>query len=331
MALQPNLIEVTVWYRGVVEGRLARQVTNSLADAAQVEGSYVQAFDNYTDLPDRVYVPCRSYARICPEPIAEPYTYVNSNPSLVVCTDAALVKGCNVLKGVDPGGTLIVNTSRDPEFILGLVKDLPQNARLKKVATLDAGYAHQPKVPQGGIEGSTEKASTMRTAAALLGAIAKVTGMVNLETLSKKAPAAAEMMAQGYADVREMANPGYDPNDTASEAAEFGRRGKVDLIVPAPQPDGSQEGHVTGNYRLQRPVVDQKVCTACKICWVSCPDACIKVAKDGDAAADGEKVKINLKYCKGCGICWNICPLKCIKPVDELDFAGGVVRVTYSI
>ncbi|MDP2873051.1 MAG: 2-oxoacid:acceptor oxidoreductase family protein [Bacillota bacterium] len=338
--MQPNLIEVTVWYRGVVEGRLARQVTNSLADAAQAEGLHVQAFDNYTDLPDRVYVPCRSYARICPEPIAEPYTYVNSNPSLVVCTDAALVKGCNVLKGIEPGSTLLVNTFRHPQVILDLIKDLPQNTRLMKVATIDAGIAHQPNTPQGGIEGSTEKASTMRTAAVLLGAISKATGIVSLDTLTNKAPAAAEAISYGYEDVHELLNPNYDPEDTASEAAEFGRRLKVDLIVPAPEPNGVQEGHITGNYRLLRPVVDQQTCTACRICWISCPDACITVAGskagagasgDANAGQTDDKISVDLRYCKGCGICWDICPLQCIKPTDELEFADGMVRITYSI
>jgi 2-oxoacid:acceptor oxidoreductase delta subunit (pyruvate/2-ketoisovalerate family) len=323
LPIQENLQEITVWYRGVVEGRLARQIANSLADAAQSEGKYVQAFDNYVDLPDRVYVPCRSYARICPEPIAEPYLYENHNPSIVICTDAALVEGCNVLKGLEPGGSLIVNTNRDPDLILNLLQDLPSRARLQKVATLDAGSAHQPYTPQSGIEGATEKAATMRTASLLLGAVAKVTEVVRLESLLE-CIADKEAVHAGYEGVKEKLNPEFDPDAPAEEVAEFGYRGKVDLIVPAPPPSGVQQGHITGNYRIFRPVVDHDICTACRICWVSCPDSCITVVDDAD-----EKVRINLTYCKGCGICWEVCPLNCIEPREETDFTGGVVRITY--
>lgn len=327
MPLQENLIEVTVWYRGVVEGRLARQITNSLADAAQSEGKFVQAFDNYTDLPDRVYVPCRSYARICTEPIAEPYVYVNSNPLLVICTDAALVKGCHVLKGLEPGGSLIVNTNREPEFILNFLKDLPERNRLRKVATLDAGSAHQPRTPQGGIEGATEKAAAMRTAAMLAGAVAKVTDIVRLESLVERV-GDKESVHAGYEVVKEALNPEFDPAARGEEEAEFGYREKVDLIVPAPLPNGVNEGHISGNYRILRPIVDQETCTACRICWISCPDACITMVDD---PASEEKIRINLEYCKGCGICWEVCPLSCIQAQEEVDFPDGVVRVTYTI
>jgi oxalate oxidoreductase subunit delta len=323
LPVQENLVEITVWYRGVVEGRLAKQIVNALADVAQGEGKYIQAFDNYVDLPDRVCVPCRSYARISSEPIAEPYIYENHNPSIVVCTDAALVKGCNVLKGLEPGGFLIVNTSRDPDFILGLLGDLPNRARLRKVAALDAGSAHQPYTPQGGIEGSTEKAAAMRTAALLLGAVARVTQVVHLESLLERL-ADKEAVRAGYEAVKERSNPEFASEALGDELAEFGYRGRVDLIIPAPPPNGEQKGHITGNYRIFRPIVDQDTCTACRICWISCPDACITVV---DGAAD--KVKFNLTYCKGCGICWEICPLKCIAPKEEIDFTGDMVRIGY--
>jgi 2-oxoacid:acceptor oxidoreductase delta subunit (pyruvate/2-ketoisovalerate family) len=323
LTIQSGLVEITVWYRGVVEGRLARQVSNGLADAALAEGKHVQAFDNYVDLPDRVGVPCRSYARVCATPIEEPYLYENHNPSIVICTDAALVQGCNVLKGLEPGGALIINTARTPEFILGLLEGLSGVPRLRTVATLDAGSAHQPNVPQGGIEGSTEKAAAMHTASLLLGAIAHVTGVVKLETmLSRSSDKTA--IKEGFDRVTIQKNPKYDPKAAAEPAGEEAFRGRVDLVVPSPKPGGTQPGHITGNYRMQRPVVDQEACSACRTCWAACPDSCMAVDPKGDV-----KVSINLDFCKGCGICWQVCPLGCITPKEEVEFEGGVTRLTY--
>ncbi|MFQ5842777.1 MAG: 2-oxoacid:acceptor oxidoreductase, partial [Thermodesulfobacteriota bacterium] len=56
--------EITVWASGVVQDKEARDVAQCLAAAAAKEGKFVQAFDNYVDLPDRVNVPVRKYARI---------------------------------------------------------------------------------------------------------------------------------------------------------------------------------------------------------------------------------------------------------------------------
>ena len=51
-----KITEITVWTRGVVMDKEARDVANAFAQAAKMEGKFVQAFDNYEDLPDRVLV-----------------------------------------------------------------------------------------------------------------------------------------------------------------------------------------------------------------------------------------------------------------------------------
>jgi oxalate oxidoreductase subunit delta len=80
--------------------------------------------------------------------------------------------------------------------------------------------------------------------------------------------------------------------------------------VPSPQVEN--EGMVTGNWRIQRPVLNQEACTQCWTCWISCPDSCIAMSDDGPA--------FNLKYCKGCGLCTAVCPSGAISRVPELDF-----------
>ena len=84
--------EITVWASGVVQDKEARDVAQCLAAAAAKEGKHVQAFDNYEDLPDRVYVPVRKYARISDAEIEEKYQYENHHPEIVVLVEATLVK-----------------------------------------------------------------------------------------------------------------------------------------------------------------------------------------------------------------------------------------------
>ena len=64
----------------------------------------------------------------------------------------------------------------------------------------------------------------------------------------------------------------------------------------------------TGSWRSLKPVIDEKKCTGCGLCWLYCQDASI---------TEGKPPKIDYKYCKGCGICANECPVKAIEMVPE--------------
>lgn len=65
----------------------------------------------------------------------------------------------------------------------------------------------------------------------------------------------------------------------------------------------------TGDWRALRPIVDQKKCTKCMICWLYCPDMAV--------IWNGEEISINYDYCKGCSICAHECPVKAISMVPE--------------
>jgi len=69
-------------------------------------------------------------------------------------------------------------------------------------------------------------------------------------------------------------------------------------------PGSSMEYH-TGAWKAQKPVIDEKKCIQCLICFASCPDNCFSIQ-------DGKRGQPNLNYCKGCGICANVCPTKAI-------------------
>ena len=99
--------QITVWARGVIQDKEGRDISNGIAAAADFEGKFNQSFDNYVDLPDRVNVPLRKYARISDEEIEERYEYENEHPEIVILADATIVKGMNVLLGMPKGGTLV--------------------------------------------------------------------------------------------------------------------------------------------------------------------------------------------------------------------------------
>ncbi len=69
----------------------------------------------------------------------------------------------------------------------------------------------------------------------------------------------------------------------------------------------------TGDWRVQRPVLDISKCTRCYICWEYCPDVSMVVGSAGDYPA------VDLYHCKGCGICSNECPKGAIKMEREPD------------
>ena len=192
--------EITVWTRGVVMDKEARDVANAFGQAAKLEGKFVQAFDNYEDLPDRVLVTTRKYVRISDEEIEMKYLYTNAHPDVVVVVEPTIVKGINILKGMPEGGLLIINTNRPIEYML---KFIPNADLLGGVATVDAdGISGIKTVDFSGSEGGVDTAGIgAGLSAPILGAMARVTGMVKKESLAKIVSDVAGM-ERGYNEVK---------------------------------------------------------------------------------------------------------------------------------
>lgn len=76
---------------------------------------------------------------------------------------------------------------------------------------------------------------------------------------------------------------------------------------------GNSINYKTGDWRSFRPIRDEKKCTNCMLCWLYCPDTCIK-------AKDGKISNTDYDFCKGCGVCAKICPVKCIQMKSEEEF-----------
>ncbi|MGO9121494.1 MAG: oxalate oxidoreductase subunit delta [Desulfomonilaceae bacterium] len=195
-----KVTEITVWTRGVVMDKEARDVANAFGQAAKLEGKFIQAFDNYEDLPDRVLVTTRKYVRISEEEIEMKYLYTNDHPDIVVVVEPTIVKGINVLRGMPEGGLLIINTNRPIDYMLNFI---PNADVLGAVATVDADSISGVRtVDFSGSEGGVDAAGVGGgIAAPLLGAMVKATGMVQKDSLAKIVSDVAAM-DRGYDEVK---------------------------------------------------------------------------------------------------------------------------------
>jgi Pyruvate/2-oxoacid:ferredoxin oxidoreductase gamma subunit len=179
-----KITEITIWTRGVTMDKEGRDIATAIGKAAEKEGKYVQAFDNYEDLPDRVLVTTRKYVRISDEEIAHKYVYTNDHPDVVIVAEPTIVKGINVLRGMPEGGLLIINTSRDIDYML---KFIPNDDLLGAIATVDADAISGVKtVDFSGSEGGVDAVGVgAGIAAPIVGAFARVSGIIKKEDLAK--------------------------------------------------------------------------------------------------------------------------------------------------
>ncbi|MEW6243895.1 MAG: oxalate oxidoreductase subunit delta [Bacillota bacterium] len=202
---EPGLTQITVWARGVLLNKDARDCVVALTEAARAEGKHVQAFENYVDLPDRVGVPVRAYARISTDPIESRYVYENENPNLVLVLEETLVKGVPITGGMPPGGVVVVNTKRKPEDILRFIED---SSNIGILATVDASGLSSAVVTLSGAEGATDASGIGKgIAAPMVGAATRVFGLVQMENLARVVENKEALWA-GFNQVNIMEVPG---------------------------------------------------------------------------------------------------------------------------
>lgn len=156
-----KLIEVRWHGRG---GQGAWTASEILAKAAILEGKYIQSFPEFG--PERMGAPVNSYTRISEEPINLHCSVYN--PDIVVVLDPTLLKTVPVTKGLKENGALIVNTKASP-------------AEIRKKLDLKTGKVWT--VP------ATEIAIRILgrpiTNTAMIGAVARATQIVSLESIEK--------------------------------------------------------------------------------------------------------------------------------------------------
>jgi Pyruvate/2-oxoacid:ferredoxin oxidoreductase gamma subunit len=110
----------------------------------------------------------------------------------VVLVEQTMVKGWDYMRGMPPGGTLIINTQYTPEYILRFV---PGKERLAQLVCVDAAKLADHKVAvlparelgldRLSTEGAAERSKAVAPdiAAPLIAAVVKTTGIVKMETI----------------------------------------------------------------------------------------------------------------------------------------------------
>ncbi|MCR5802306.1 MAG: 2-oxoacid:acceptor oxidoreductase family protein [Lachnospiraceae bacterium] len=121
-----KMVEVRWHGRG---GQGAKTASQLLADAAFLDGKFVQSFPEYG--PERSGAPITAYNRISDERCS-----IHSNiydPDYVVVVDETLIESVDVTAGLKEDGAIIVNTSKSPADVRPLLKGYKG-----KVCTIDA-------------------------------------------------------------------------------------------------------------------------------------------------------------------------------------------------
>jgi len=136
--------ELTVWSRGIIMDKEARDVSSCIAAAARKAGYDTENVSDYIDDPDRTNCLVRRYARFGDQPILDRFIYENPHPDWVVLIEETIVKAVNFFRGTaDGAGILVINSAREPEYLL---KFLPETmrAKLARLVVVDGvGLAEQ--------------------------------------------------------------------------------------------------------------------------------------------------------------------------------------------
>ena len=144
-------------------GQGAVSAAKILADTAMAAGDYVQAFPEYG--PEREGAPVRAYNRISKRKFSI-YCEIE-HPGVIVVMDPTLLDTANVAEGATPATVFLVNSPKCP----GDLKAAHPQLKPFKVTTIDATNI------------SLEALGRSFPNTPTLGALAKVSGVVGLDTL----------------------------------------------------------------------------------------------------------------------------------------------------
>jgi pyruvate ferredoxin oxidoreductase gamma subunit len=177
-----KILEVRWHGRG---GQGAWTASELFARAAIAEGKYIQSFPEFG--PERMGAPVTAFTRISSEPIRIHCGVYN--PDIVAVLDPTLLKTVNVVDGLsEEGGNIIINSKENP-------------VEMRKVLNTTKGKVWT--VPASEI--SMKILGIPITNTAMLGAVARVTKIVSLETVEKmiKARFRPDVAEKNFAVVKE--------------------------------------------------------------------------------------------------------------------------------
>ena len=156
------MIEIRWHGRG---GQGAKTAALLFGEAAMETGMYIQAFPEYG--PERMGAPVQAFNRISEIPIRK-HSGIKT-PNIVVVLDSTLMDSIDISKGVKEDGVILINTTESPEDIRKKY-NIRENI---KIYTVDASKISLEEI----------KRDVPNTP--MLGAMAKVTGILDFEKMLK--------------------------------------------------------------------------------------------------------------------------------------------------
>lgn len=254
---------------------------------------------------ERRGAPVSAFTRIDKHPIRE--RGVVEFPDLIVVADETLLadKAAAVLAGQESTAALFVN--------------------MASAEGLAERYGIQPPVCAYDLTTLTHKTLGKASAlsAGLGAAAARLTGLVAWEFVADAVReeltalhAKAEVIERNLV-IAEQVFQSLAPATLRPTVPQF--TGTLHLVDYDPPRTGTSSivsaGNAvqrnTGDWRVERPLIDPDVCTRCGLCFVGCPDGAISLAPDGLPLVDYD-------HCKGCMLCAHLCPLQAIGRQKEV-------------
>ncbi|MFQ5613273.1 MAG: 2-oxoacid:acceptor oxidoreductase family protein [Anaerolineae bacterium] len=154
-----RMVEVR-WHARAGQGAVTAAET--LAAAALREGRHVQAFPEFG--PERMGAPLRAFNRLSPHPIR--IHGVVDEVDVVLVVDPSLLGVVPVDANVAPGGLILANTTQSPP-------------ELRRILTLNGQQVACVDATQIAVD----CIGLLKPNTPMLGAVARVTGLVGLETV----------------------------------------------------------------------------------------------------------------------------------------------------
>lgn len=260
--------------------------------------------------------PVKSFVRF-----AEPGTEIRlsspiEEPHVVCIFHEALIRTEPVVRGLRPGGIVIINTKKSPKEIQEILK-----LEHATIGTFDATTI------------AVENKS--RVNMAVLGAIARVAEFLDqdslkamiTDTFTKKYPATVPGNLRCFdRGLAEITFETFAP-EGASEPKSFKRGGPVYGYLNMPwggvivNPGNMAAKDLSASRQGFLPAFSREKCIDCAQCDMVCPDFCFVwengVDKRGRPAMN--LLGINYQYCKGCLKCVEACPTDALQDAREVD------------
>jgi len=289
-----NTIEIRWHGRG---GQGAVTSAELLALAAIEEGKFAQAFPSFG--PERRGAPVLVFNRISKASPIRARVSV-TNPDVVVILDPGLISVTDVTSGLKDGGTVVINT---PKSMVDIKSEI---GGPWKLAVVNANVI------------AREVLGVQIVNTTMLGAVVKATGIIKLESLEE--PIKERFGARAKANIEACRRAFEESQISEPDLAASKKRQAIPAEVLPPWREllpgcvitepGNAKAYRTGDWKSAHPVWNNQRCIKCGICYLFCPEGCIREQPDGYFEAD-------LYYCKGCGICARECWTEAIKMVEE--------------